>query len=98
MANAFGLAGGQMKQTGVYEGVLLDGIDPVKIAEGFGVEAMDVQEESKIGDRYRSRPEGDRERRPAIPAQRSRSGRTSPGRQGLKALQTCVIRDCYSSF
>ena len=50
VANAFGLAGGQMKQTGVYEGVLLDGIDPVKIAEGFGVEAMDVQEESKIGD------------------------------------------------
>ena len=27
-----------MKETGEYPGVVLDGIDPVKIAEGFGVE------------------------------------------------------------
>ena len=49
VANAFGLAHGEMDKTGIYEGVLLDGIDPVKISEAFGVEAMDVKEESDIG-------------------------------------------------
>ena len=37
-----------MKETGEYPGVVLDGIDPVKIAEGFGVEGMQVDEESDL--------------------------------------------------
>ena len=50
VANSFGQAGGQMNDTGEYAGVVLSGINPVKIAEGFGVEGMHVQDESKIGD------------------------------------------------
>ena len=50
VAGAFSRAGGQMNDTGVYAGVVLDGIDPVKIAEGFGVEGEHVQDESKIED------------------------------------------------
>ena len=50
VATSFERAGGQMKQTGEYAGVVLDGIDPVKIAEGFGVEGMHVQEESKAAE------------------------------------------------
>lgn len=46
VANYFGRAGGRMKQTGEYAGVVLDGIDPVKVAEGFGVEGMHVEDES----------------------------------------------------
>ena len=37
-----------MKQTGEYAGVVLDGIHPVKIAEGFGVEGMHVNDESRL--------------------------------------------------
>ena len=43
-------AGGTMHKSGNYAGVVLDQIDPVKIAEGYGVEGMHVQEESKIED------------------------------------------------
>ena len=50
VATSFERAGGQMKQTGEYAGVVLDGIDPVKIAEGFGVEGMHVQDESKAAE------------------------------------------------
>ena len=50
VANSFKLAGGRMTQTGDYAGVVLDGIDPVKIAEGYGVEAMHVQEESTVAE------------------------------------------------
>lgn len=48
VANAFGRADGIMKQTGEYAGVVLDRTDAVKIAEGFGVEGMHVQEESRL--------------------------------------------------
>ena len=37
-----------MKQSGDYAGVVLDGIDPVQIAAGFGVEGMRVQDESRV--------------------------------------------------
>lgn len=48
VANYFGLADGTMKQTNAYSGVVLDGIDAVKIAAGFGVEGMRVSEESRL--------------------------------------------------
>ncbi len=48
VASAFGRADGMMKETGEYAGVVLDGIDPVKLAEGVGVEGMHVQEESRL--------------------------------------------------
>ena len=48
VANYFGLAEGAMKQTNAYSGVVLDGIDPVQIAAGFGVEGQCVQEESRL--------------------------------------------------
>lgn len=50
VANAFGLAQGEMKKSGEYAGVVLDGIDPVKIAEGFGIEAMTVEDETVLND------------------------------------------------
>jgi thiamine pyrophosphate-dependent acetolactate synthase large subunit-like protein len=37
-----------MKQANEYHGVVLDGIDPVQIAAGFGVEGQRVQEESRL--------------------------------------------------
>jgi benzoylformate decarboxylase len=48
VANYFGLADGAMKQANEYHGVVLDGIDPVQIAAGFGVEGQRVQEESRL--------------------------------------------------
>ena len=48
VANFFGLADGAMKQTSEYAGVVLDGIDPVQIAAGFGVEGRRVQDESCV--------------------------------------------------
>ena len=53
VAGAFGRAQGQMNDTGVYAGVVLDGIDPVKIAEGFGVEAAHLEDESKVDEAIR---------------------------------------------
>ena len=50
VAGAFGGADGHMKQTGEYRGVVLDNLDPVKLAEGFGVEGMHVDEESRISE------------------------------------------------
>ncbi|MCH8827884.1 MAG: thiamine pyrophosphate-binding protein, partial [Chloroflexi bacterium] len=50
VASAFNRAGGQMMDTGDYAGVVLGGIDPVKIAEGFGLDGMHVQDESKVAD------------------------------------------------
>ncbi len=50
VASAFGRAGAKMKETGEYAGVVLDKIEPVKIAEGFGVEGMCVDNEEKLGD------------------------------------------------
>lgn len=48
VAGAFGRAGGNMRETGDYGGVALTGMDPTKIAEGFGMEATDLTDESKI--------------------------------------------------
>ncbi len=48
VASNFERAGGRMKETGEYPGVVLDKIDPVKIADGFGVEGMSVDEESNL--------------------------------------------------
>ena len=48
VANYFGLADGAMKRANEYHGVVLDGIDPVQIAAGFGVEGQRVQEESRL--------------------------------------------------
>ena len=50
VAGAFGRAEADMKQTGEYRGVVLDNIDPVKLAEGFGVEGMHATDESNIAD------------------------------------------------
>ena len=50
VANAFSNIGGSMKNTGEYGGLALEGIDPVKLAEGFGVEAMTVSDESRLGE------------------------------------------------
>ena len=50
VANSFANANADMKATGEYRGVVLDNIDPVKLAEGFGVEAMDATDEGGIGD------------------------------------------------
>ena len=48
VAGFFGQAGGSMKQSGEYSGVVLDKIDPVKVAEGFGVEGRHVQDEAHL--------------------------------------------------
>ena len=48
VAGAFERSGGVMSQTGEYAGVVLDGIDPIKIASGFGVEGMHVRDESRL--------------------------------------------------
>lgn len=48
VAGAFGEADGDMKQSGEYRGVVLDNIDPVKLADGFGVEGMHVDDESAL--------------------------------------------------
>ena len=48
VAGAFDEAGGAMGRTGEYAGVRLDGIDPVAISEGFGVEAERVDDEAVI--------------------------------------------------
>ena len=48
VAGAFGGADADMKRTGEYRGVVLDNIDPVKLSESFGVEAMDATDESSI--------------------------------------------------
>jgi thiamine pyrophosphate-dependent acetolactate synthase large subunit-like protein len=50
VANSWANAGASMKDTGEYRGVVLDNIDPVKLAEGFGVEAADATDEATIGD------------------------------------------------
>ena len=50
VAGAFGDAEGHMKQSGEYRGVVLDNIDPVKLADSFGVEGMHVYDESRVSD------------------------------------------------
>ena len=51
VAHHFGRAkGSTMEETDAYPGVVLNGIDPVKISEGFGMEAMSVKDESCVVD------------------------------------------------
>lgn len=50
VAGAFGGVDGNMTRTGEYAGVVLDGIDPSKLAEGYGMESMTVGEESHVRD------------------------------------------------
>ena len=50
VADSFGRSGGAMKETGEYAGVVLDGIDPVKIAEGFGIDGERVEDEALLSD------------------------------------------------
>jgi len=50
VAGAFGRAGGNMRETGDYGGVALTGMNPTKIAEGFGMEATDLTDESRIAE------------------------------------------------
>ena len=53
VAGFFGEADGRMSDTGKYGGVVLEGMDPVKIAEAFGMEAESVDDESKVTDAVR---------------------------------------------
>ncbi len=48
VATAFGGADGNMTRTGQYGGVVLEGMDPAKIAEAFGVESMTVTDEAAV--------------------------------------------------
>ena len=48
VAGAFDGAEGEMNKRGRYEGVVLDGIDVVGLAESFGVEGIRVDDESRI--------------------------------------------------
>ena len=48
VAGYFGQADGAMKQASEYAGVVLDGVDLVQIAAGFGLEGMRVQDESDL--------------------------------------------------
>ena len=51
VANLFSKTDGTtMQETGEYAGVVLDGADPVKLAGGFGVDGMHVQDESHLPD------------------------------------------------
>ena len=50
VATSFANANANMRETGEYRGVVLDNIDPVKLAEGFGVEAIDVTDEATVSD------------------------------------------------
>ena len=50
VADAFGSVEANMKLTGDYSGVVLDRIDPVKLAESFGVEGMNADDEANIDD------------------------------------------------
>ena len=50
VAGAFGAAGEVMTDTGEYASVALEGIDPIVIASGFGMDGVTVDDESKIAD------------------------------------------------
>ena len=67
VAGAFEGAGGRMKASGEYAGVALDGIDPVQIAAGYGVEGARVDDDSRIGAEVdRALDLVDREKRPYL--------------------------------
>ena len=48
VAGSFGGVDGNMTRTGNYAGVVLEGMDPSKIAEAFGVESMTVTDEDAV--------------------------------------------------
>ena len=50
VAGFFGQSGGRMSDTGNYQGVVLDGIDPVKIADAFGMDGERVEDEEKLNE------------------------------------------------
>ncbi len=50
VAGAFGAAGEVMSDTGEYASVALEGIDPVTIASGFGMDGVTVDDESKVAE------------------------------------------------
>ena len=50
VAGYFGQADGAMKQASEYAGVVLDGVDLVQIAAGFGLEGIHVRDESGLED------------------------------------------------
>ena len=50
VAGFFGQSGGRMSDTGNYQGVVLDGIDPVKIADAFGMDGERVDGEEKLNE------------------------------------------------
>ena len=50
VAGAFGNAEANMRESGDYGGVALTGMDPTRIAEGFGMEAVDLTDESKANE------------------------------------------------
>ena len=52
VAGAFDRSGGTMSDTGIYEGVVLDGIDPVKIADAYGLEAETIDSENSIDETF----------------------------------------------
>ena len=51
VAGSFGKSGGTMTDTGNYEGVVLEGIDPVKLANAFGMEGERVDSEDILDER-----------------------------------------------
>ena len=54
VAGSFAKSGGSMSDKGRYEGVVLDGINPVKIAEAFGMEAETVENEDILAEKIES--------------------------------------------
>ena len=50
VAGFFGQSGGRMSDTGNYQGVVLDGIDPVKIADAFGMDGERVDDEEELNE------------------------------------------------
>ena len=53
VAGFFDKAGGQMSDTGKFAGVSLEGIEPVKIANAFGMDGETVQNEADLEDSLR---------------------------------------------
>jgi thiamine pyrophosphate-dependent acetolactate synthase large subunit-like protein len=67
VADYMEVAGGVMKETGEYSGVALDDIDIVKVAEGMGVEGVEIREEEGLVEAIVSGLElVDREQRPFL--------------------------------
>ena len=95
VADFFGKAQGTMTQSGDYAGVVLDGIDPVKIASGYGVEGQRVEDEATIGDVITDALETvEREKKTALPARCPSAHRATAGRASSGPLPAdgCVRR------